>query len=284
MAAARSSSHLPGFTPLSKNIYMHPGSSPSSTSDPTTILIYGWGDAQPKHLAKYIAGYQTLFPTSRIVCIFTPLVATTMQSLAKRSLSMQAVVKALPLFSDRVLAHVMSNMGGTSYASTLHRYRAVHASPLPHMLTVFDSTPGSSSLRKNLWPWSRAMALDMARSMPWCPQAVNYALAVVFLTVIHGLVWAMGADSPAVFSIGATSNPEYDTKDARRLYMYSKEDQIINWRDIEGHAAQARDKGWKVDLETFEGTPHVGHMRTFPVQYWAAIKKCWENAVAKREA
>lgn len=67
--------------------------------------------------------------------------------------------------------------------------------------------------------------------------------------------------------------------EAPRLYLYSKEDEIIWWEDLEQAVAKVRELGWKTDLEMFEGSPHVGHMRLHPEQYWNKIVECWRLAL-----
>jgi hypothetical protein len=66
---------------------------------------------------------------------------------------------------------------------------------------------------------------------------------------------------------------------ALRLFLYSKEDDLIWWEDLEEQAANARSKGYTTVLERFEGSPHVGHMRAHPEQYWSTILRCWKQAM-----
>lgn len=42
-------------------------------------------------------------------------------------------------------------------------------------------------------------------------------------------------------------------------------------------AAQATSIGYKTDLEVFEGSPHVGHMRLHPEQYWKKVLSAWKE-------
>lgn len=286
---------IPGFTKLTDQVYVHEGGALSQRDPkhPSTIIIYGWGDARPRHVVKYVDGYRQLFPHARVVLVFSPILRALYQTLEARSRNMIPVVQAAypHLFGDdsngdqqshdpdrRMLLHVMSNTGGINCAATMHAY-AQHTGGdiLPHALLACDSTPGSTHFLPNVGPWSRAMALGAARWFPW-PFAVTQALAALFLACLHGLGWLVGTTSAAEFSTAAVNDRTMSDLAAKRLYLYSKEDDIIRWEDIEQHAADARRKGWSVSAELFAGTPHVGHMRGHPEQYWAAIAAAWREA------
>lgn len=285
-----------GFKRLTEQIYLQeapPSATPNSPSDPTTILLYGWGDARPKHLAKYVDGYRSLFPAAKLVVVLCPLLRCLYQTLEQRSKAMTPVISACfggsldsadrksveASGNNRILVQVMSNTGGMYFAATLNAYRQrFNGEVFPHHMLVVDSTPGSTSFLQNAGPWSRAMAIGAS----WVPLPFIFtqALACLFLAALHGFGWLVGASSAAAYSVAAVNNEELCEKSARRLYLYSKEDDIIYWEDVEKHAAQARQRGYQVDMDMFEGTPHVGHMRQHPEQYWGAIRKTWTEAVA----
>ena len=288
-AVQEAESSMLGFRKLSNQVHVQDGEPNSQDpSHPTTIVIYGWGDARPRHVAKYVEGYRQLFPGSRIVLIFSPILKALYQTLEARSQTMVPVIEAVypealknpdsaMKSNERVLLHVMSNTGGMNCAATMNEYsKRTGGKAFPQDMLVCDSTPGSTHFLPNVGPWSRAMALGAARWFPW-PFAVTQGLAAVFLGCLHGFGWLIGATSAAEFSTSAVNDPKLSEGSAKRLYLYSKEDDIIHWEDIERHAADARQKGWSVTAEMFEGTPHVGHMRAHPEQYWAAIAAAWKE-------
>ncbi|KAM7199026.1 Eukaryotic protein of unknown function (DUF829) domain containing protein [Rhypophila sp. PSN 637] len=294
--------HLPGFTTLSPQVLVQDADStvsPASHTDPTTVILYSWGDALPKHVSKYVEGYRTLYPAAKIVLIFSPILKALYTTLSVRSKTMIPVIEAVfgvgstttlvPRLSlarqncpaaKRVLVQVMSNTGGINFASTLHAYRQLvgpDAPPFPVDVMVCDSTPGSTVFMTNIGPWSKALAVGAASYLPW-PFFVTRALAVVFLAAVNGMAVLMRETSAAVFSTAAVNDPHLLDIKARRLYLYSKEDDIIYWQDIEKHAAAAREKGYQVaEGEMFEGTGHVGHLKGHPEQYWRAIRRVWEE-------
>lgn len=285
---------IAGFTALSDQILVreaghHDGARPPAT-DPDTVLIYGWGDGLPRHVAKYADGYRELFPHARQVVVLSPIAKAMFSDLGQRTAHMAPVVRAaFPAGAGaeerRVLVHTMSNTGAVNYAATLNAYREARGgAALPHQLLVMDSTPGSTGMTPaNVARWSRAMALGTAGWFPW-PAAVTQAIWGLVL-VLNGLyAWAIGRESAGAWSRRAANDAGYETRAARKLYLYSREDDLIAWQDVEAHAAEARGRGWAADTELFRGSGHVGHMRRFPGQYWGAIGRSWRSAVEGGEA
>ncbi|KAK4444579.1 hypothetical protein QBC34DRAFT_385104 [Podospora aff. communis PSN243] len=279
---------LEGFSALTDQIYVQtPPTSAVDPSHPTTIVIYGWGDALPKHVLKYITGYRALFPTSRIVLVFSPILRALLQTLDARTANMQPVVDVLfgtlsekgIALDGKTLMHCMSNTGGINLAATMNAYRTQHDEPLPYKMMVLDSTPGSTDFWPNIGRWSRAMALGAA-GVP-LPFFMLKGIAFGFLSTLQVVGWTIGRVSAAEYSVQAVNQPELSSMEAKRLYLYSKEDDIIHWQDIEAHAALARTLGYDVEMELFDGTPHVGHMREWPEQYWGKIKETWDGIVKK---
>ncbi|KAJ6437838.1 PaxU [Purpureocillium lavendulum] len=295
-AAARKGPAIPGFTTLSDQVLVRaPDASPPREGDPTTVIIYGWGDGLPKHVAKYADGYRELFPTARQVVVLSPIARAMFSDLRQRAEHMDPVVKAVfgeggdPEERD-VLIHTMSNTGAVNYAATLHTYREAHGSktgepPMPHRLLIMDSTPGSTDMSaSNVSRWSRAMAIGTAPWFPW-PAAVTQAIWATFLCLNAVYAFIIGRESAGAWSRRAVNDEAYEARGARKLYLYSKEDDLISWEDIEAHVAETRERGWEADTELFEGSGHVGHMRRHPQQYWATIRASWERArAAKVEA
>ncbi|KAL6823243.1 DUF829 domain-containing protein [Trichoderma camerunense] len=287
---------FPGFEALSEQVYIrHPDAQSEAVkrpTDPRAVLIYSWGDGQPKNLVKYADGYRNLFPCSTQIVVLAPISKAMWSNLDQRTLSMRPVIDAIfpkeseddedsQKVEDRVLAHIMSNTGGINYAATLNAYRLVHDKPMPHHLLVLDSTPGSVIMtRENLGRWSRAMALGTANWFPW-PFAVTQTLWAGFLCGNRFIEWVIGKEPAPAFSVKAVINPYYETKDTRHLYIYSEDDDIIPYQDIEEHIAQARKRGYKSDNHMFKGSGHVRHMQMFNEEYWGAIGTSWNRATSE---
>ncbi|KAB5545475.1 hypothetical protein GE09DRAFT_1175098 [Coniochaeta sp. 2T2.1] len=282
--------NFPDYQVVTRQIYVRPADSPSSipASSPTVIVLYCWGDSNPKHVGKYTDGYRALYPQARLVVVFGPILKAITQTLPKRSATMAPCVDAIfggtndtaEHARERVMVVCMSNTGGINFAATLHAYKARFGVMMPYALLVMDSTPGNPEFIRNVYPWTRAMALGAGHFLPWVPFFIRQTLALVFLAGLHGIGRLTGNQSAARFSVAAINDQEnLSVVTAKKLYLYSKGDDIIFWKDIEEQAADARTRGYDVELEMFEGTPHVGHMREHPEQYWNAISKRWAECI-----
>ncbi|KAI1371252.1 DUF829-domain-containing protein [Hypoxylon crocopeplum] len=282
---------FPGFTPISDRIflrnedtYSNEASERSSADQPTTVIVYGWGDGLPKNVAKYADGYHRLFPTARILMVISSTFAATYESLEQRTKAVLPVVDIVfPTpgdGSEKVILHAMSNTGGIYVAATFNAFQWRHGTDkaLPHHLCVNDSTPGSIVFSTEVGRWSRAMALGTAKSFPW-PFIVTEKIWWTFLYAMHLLGKAIGRESSAVYSSRVFLDHATATPRALRLYMYSKTDDLIGWEDVEAHAVIAKARGYTTNLEMFDDSPHVGHMRMHPDRYWRAIKRCWDDSM-----
>jgi len=66
--------------------------------------------------------------------------------------------------------------------------------------------------------------------------------------------------------------------EVRRTYIYSEADALVDWRDVESHAAAAVENGFRdVRLEKFEGSMHVAHARADEGRYWRVVRETWEG-------
>lgn len=282
---------FPGFTPISDRVYLRDGhekARPCPADEPTSIVIFGWGDGQPKNVSKYADGYNKLFPTARIIVVLSKTLHASNQQEEARIQAMMPVIDLLfptPTGDggpeqESVLLHAMSNTGGIFVAAAVVAYQRRHGTDqqFPHTLLVCDSTPGSLDFASQVGRWSRAMAVGTAKYFPW-PFVVTHGLWYAFLWANWAWEWMKGSEPSGVWATRVMLDKNIASGEAPRLYLYSKEDEIIWWEDLEQAVAKVRELGWKTDLEMFEGSPHVGHMRLHPEQYWNKIVECWRLAL-----
>ncbi|KAJ0413492.1 hypothetical protein BJY00DRAFT_296811 [Aspergillus carlsbadensis] len=289
------SGYFPGFRAVSDQIFVRDANSASelattsNTDNVKILIIFAWGDAQPKHVTKYADGFRALYPGAKQIAVLSPIYKAIWRTMGQRIEAMKPILdEVFPSPSDEkgqhdgsgILIHVMSNTGGIAYAATLHAYRNQYGRPLPHQLAVLDSTPGSTDLTfDNMKRFALAMALGTAKWFPW-PFFVTRGLWAVFLYVLNLIEKVLGRTSAGAESVRTVEAPELASTATRRLYLYGKEDHIILWTDIEKHVAKVRERGWKSDCQLFEGSGHVDHMRKSPVVYWKAIRDAWDASRA----
>ncbi|KAG5949996.1 hypothetical protein E4U53_005580 [Claviceps sorghi] len=127
------------------------------------------------------------------------------------------------------------------------------------------------------------MALGTTAWFP-CPFILTQIAWGVVLLLYSLYDSPAGRQSEGAWRVWAVNQSDLETKDARRLCLYSREDDLILWEDIDRHVAETRRLGWEIEAEVFEGSGHVGHMRMHPGQYWGAVGRSWERMVGFLEA
>ncbi|KAF4991284.1 hypothetical protein FGRMN_7944 [Fusarium graminum] len=278
--APRKLPELAGFKTINSKILVSEDAvEETPEGHPAAVVIYGWGDGLARHVGKYAEGYRALFPHSKQVIVLSPISDAMFTGLETRTRTMQGVIDALDGLLDEktapILVHIMSNTGAISYATTLKAFLEKNSRQLPHQLLVLDSTPGNPFWSwERLGKWSHAMALGTAKFFPW-PFVITQGIWGVVLTIDVVIKKLTGGEPSGAFALRTVDDVNYETTDAKRLYLYSKEDEIIAHTDIEGYIAESQQRGYETRAELFDGTNHVGHMREHPEKYWKAIQDAW---------
>lgn len=262
-------------------IYRPPETSSPSADQPRLIIISAWTDAKDAYVAKYIVKYRALYPAAQILllrstmsCIFRPSqIGPAMRHAASAvHAAFQTPAQSSRTSSVPLLVHIFSNGGSSSVANLYEQYAAM-AGPrddnksLPRHVTIFDSCPGLFSI-------SGAVAFVSAGL-----SSVQRWIAAPFLYVL-GVLWAASMalgllpNSLSDWSKSHNQNaPGGNSAEVRRAYIYSSNDTLTDYRDVETHAAEAKNKGFSVVLERYEGSAHVAHMRKDEGRYWEIVRR-----------
>jgi hypothetical protein len=104
-------------------------------------------------------------------------------------------------------------------------------------------------------------------------EPVSTILAVilaVYLGINKTLLWP----DPLLSAADSLNDPRIVRKDSRRCYLYSRKDGVVWCEFVEGHAAEAVNKGLGVvEMEMFENSSHVRHAVEDQESYWGAIAR-----------
>ncbi|KZL75645.1 indole-diterpene biosynthesis protein [Colletotrichum incanum] len=273
---------LPAMQELSPTTFLY--DAPSAVPDPNSpklIAIFSWMSAQDVHIAKYTSRYMALYPSASILLVKCPFIHTLSTRISKRQIKpaipiIRTLADSTPASETRpqLLLHVFSNGGATNFAKFLEMYadadRADRLALPPHV-TLYDSCPGG-------FHWMRSYRAISA-SMP----RILAPLAHVFL----GWFWLLHVPFGRVGFFGkmwaALRQKALLGSERRRAYMYSKEDEMIHWADVERHAEESKEVGFKVRAERFDGSQHVAHAKLDPSRYWGLIKEVWDEDSKKVE-
>ncbi|KAF6831221.1 paxu protein [Colletotrichum plurivorum] len=287
---------FPGFTTLTDQVFVREGEPLStgaspSPSHPRVVIVFGWGDAAPKHVVKYTDGYRLLYPHAKQIAVLSSIRRGMLEDVQQRAAGMRPVIEAAypPEVrgrpdEDAVLVQTMSNMGGINFASTMEAYRKKYDGPMPQRLVVYDSTPGSPFMTwETLVRWSDATAMGLAAYVP-LPYVVTKVIAGMLLAAVRGVQNVMGWEPAPIFSNRAMTDERYVPRSVRKLYYYGPDDRIIHFSEIEENIANVAKAGYKLETVVFEGSGHVGHMRLHPDKYWGGIASAWKEVAGPKAA
>ncbi|PVI04593.1 hypothetical protein DM02DRAFT_611420 [Periconia macrospinosa] len=276
----------PKFTPLTPSTSLYtPTSIPPSNTPSPLILFFAWNAAPARPIQKYTSTYASLFPTSRILLLQTSTVDVAFRSsetLAKQLRPALDVVRGHTQEGGEVLLHLFSNGGGIKCVELVKAWHALYGGGIEGMRVrcmILDSSPGKGD-------WSRSHKAITAS----LPRSTIFH-RVFFGILVHGLMFGM-----FLFSLVARKGhvmrkmcadlndtmlfpPKRTTegKTVPRLYLYSKNDDMVGWEEVEEHAEEARGAGWEVTTVRFEKSGHVAHVREDEARYWNEVLGAWER-------
>ncbi|TAQ87589.1 hypothetical protein B7494_g4105 [Chlorociboria aeruginascens] len=264
---------LETFTCLNPSIYIYkaPTTTPEST-DPSLILLFTWMNASPRHISKYANGYISHYPNSTILIIRTSALDTTWNSHAqniKRIAPVLEIIHSLPTAST-LLLHLFSNGGAFTSCLLAEEYSLRTGNALPITKLILDSSPGRLKAVASV----RAFAVSLPKNftLRW--------IGLILLYVFYGMLRLQYMITRNVDIIERLRRALFDDKlfgERERLYIYSVGDEMVEWNDVEEHAAEAEKRGFGVKVEKYPGSGHCQHLMYDPERYWDAVQKLWRS-------
>lgn len=282
MATSLTTSPLKDFKSLNPSVYIYKAvlSDKKPENDPDVILLCGWMDGTPRHISKYTTPYGTTYPNTTIIVVITTVkdavfsrthqnitritpVVTQIASIAKQ-------VSADESRDARILLHSFSNGGGYSAMLILQQWRELTGKAMNIQAMILDSSPGIPTLSRTVAAMSVSLPkFPLFRFLGILTLRLLYVFFIIAYTLSRRVDW--------VTRMRATHNDERFVKKAgRRVYVFSEEDEMVDWRDVVKHADEAEEKGYKVRKEMFVGSGHVSHMILQSERYWKVVKETWE--------
>ena len=114
------------------------------------------------------------------------------------------------------------------------------------------------------------MVLSLPHNVVW---RLLGAMAVHCFLVFLAMYIICGNENPIILWRRTLLEERSPARGA--CYLFSKEDRMIEWRDIEEHANEARIKGWRVSEIIFQGSGHCAHLVMDEEKYIEAVSRVW---------
>lgn len=289
-------SFIPGFRPLGPgpSIFVqatphvacqrrwsqlsHSTATAPAPGSPDLILITSWTGAVPKHIAKYTRAYNALYPHTPIMVITTHIsdiaVHTTKQKITALAPAVDYLRIHHPASGSQILLHAFSDGGSNKAVCLAEAYLASTGRRLPIAASVLDSTPGTARYSSNIAAFRRSLPRN---------EALRIAGVIVgtFFFAVHWVLFAVfvGWERNLFQRTRRGLNDEklWDLRAMPRTYVFSQADDLISWKDVEAHAADAAEKvGMTSMLVRFKESGHCCHAKENEDYYWTAVKQTWE--------
>ncbi|RHZ64304.1 putative DNA repair protein (Rad57) [Aspergillus thermomutatus] len=275
---------------IGQDVYLYEGSAYNSNganSDPSLIILCTWlGGASPRRINKYVARYRAIFPESSILLITTTLPDITIRPFSMLRARLKPAREAIcHIFSQKAedttgckndaLLHAFSH-GGCNTAIQLALSMKENSGPdalhhLPLRGVIFDCCPGETDFRRSY----NAAVLSLPRGGKLV-QLVGRAVLYTTVGTITS-IQNMGLMS-SVNDLRHQLNDEAVLgRQVRRLYMCSRADTTVDWRDVLSHMETAREQGYQANGVIFRNSPHCALMLEDEKKYWTSIEQFWRE-------
>lgn len=251
--------------------------SPPSSSPPKLIVLVTWMSAHPLHISKYVLGYRTCYPASRILVIrSSPSDVFYRRTGTQRRRLAPAISVVLSSYSatcndPEIILHIFSNGGSLQTLNLLRAYGENNSCSFPPHVTIFDSCPGRATFKR--------CVLALSSALPSFPPARLFLLLIIYLVIaVYWVVFVpFGIPDPIERNRRALSSRTVMPKETRRCYIYSETDPMVGWHDVEAHARDAAGEGFVVQCEKFDGSGHCAHIKVGGgLRYWAIVNTLWQ--------
>lgn len=158
----------------------------SEGEQPKLVILATWLSAQSQHILKYVSGYQSLFPSTRILVIrSSPLDWLLWPKSIQQHRVGPAILTALSSCDQHdcdMILHIFSNGGCLQACNFLNSYTGKTSRHFNGYVTVFDSCPGQTSFKT-------AMLALRASAMPSNTVLRLLVLAIIYFTV--SISWSL---------------------------------------------------------------------------------------------
>ncbi|XP_023159818.1 transmembrane protein 53 [Drosophila hydei] len=242
------------------------------------VMLLGWAGCQDRYLMKYSKIYEE---RGLITVRYTAPVDTLFW---KRSEMIPIGEKILKLIQDMnfdahpLIFHIFSNGGAYLYQHINLAVRK-HKSPLQVRGVIFDSAPGER----------RMLGLYRAITAIYGKEKRCNCITALAITLTLSIMWFVEETFVAFKSLFVKSTPVHaspfselknETNKYPQLFLYSKSDVVIPYRDVEKFIRMRRDQGIDVSSFCFEDAEHVKIFTKYPAQYVQCVCRFIRNCMA----
>lgn len=151
------------------------------------------------------------------------------------------------------------------------KYAEKMGKPLNMSAMVLDSTPGKATYAATI----RAFAVGLPKN----PIIHFIGLMVLrLLFAVYKLRFVVSGETELIEGLRLSlKNTDIFNVEAKRCYIYSVADNMVQWQFVEEHAEEAEKRGYDVQTEKFLESDHCSHLLIDPERYWGIVQNLWSS-------
>lgn len=245
-------------------------STTNHVTGPHVVILCTWFRALPKHIAKYVESHQQRSPQAQILVIESTVGDMMYTPYSVQRARLRPVVDIVKGFVDtnqEILLHIFSNGGSNSAVQLAEAWRTSQSTPFPVASMVFDSCPGSPSLKLA----ADAVVSSSPKSSHWWVLIFAWTVVVPFVAFPQ----LLGGPNVIASLRERLNDNRLFSLHSQRVYLCSSADLMVPMSDVVTHYESARSVGYGAELVEFETSAHVSHVMQDPRRYWNAIDDVW---------
>ncbi|KAI8619168.1 hypothetical protein BC830DRAFT_826635 [Chytriomyces sp. MP71] len=264
------------YTRISRDSLYAPSIAKATNTAKQHAIVFGWMNADPKHVSKYANVYRNrgfdvhvvlsdssqLWDTSSKVQI--PHEALLRHLNALKLLSDPSSTKETRIEAPKAVIHALSNGGCIQLRNLVHHLHS-NGKSLNARAVILDSCPGYATPETGAAFYSLNIKNDFFRR-------------IVRSTLLLSLRWfgplfVDVKNHPIELSARSAISQQNKQGNVRgsRLFLYSDADELVSLAEVTGRIRECRDEGVQVEEKVFHGSPHVKHAVLYPEQYWRTV-------------
>ena len=264
------------FTPLGGLGFIYQPSIEAShrqvgSSSPSLIVLCSWMGAAGRYIVKYTQGYQQAYPHATIVLVRAGISDVFGGEATQRSGLKTAAEVILRLTSDETrgptLLHACSNGGSIMAIRLATMLRQRQNNPARFDKIIFDCTPGGLDFKGG------ARAITAGLPQRFFVRSIAQILVRFVGMFLMLFVFIFRREDMVTKLRRLLNDPTLFPSTVPRLYMYSRQDQMVGYTAVHSHAEDSRKMGYQsVEEVVFTKAPHCALPTEDSARYWNSIQ------------
>lgn len=237
----------------------------STTAPPHFIILSLWPHATDSQIASYIAGYEDLYPSAKVLLLRSSSWRTTSPDLDALTTTLTASLPTHP--SEKppppqpILLHLFGHTAALNACALLRAYRARACSPLDVRAIVSDTEP--------------ALTLaDLHNTLLTSPATLLSLLLTLFFTTISAALALFSYDDATHRIRADLTNAALLPASTRKCFVFAAQEVMFSWCEGQGFGGAAERREWSVKRDRVDGR---GRWCGEKERYWLGVEGVWEG-------